>query len=87
MNRTPYKTKHKTRFTLREMFAMYIKTYKPVVKCKSVSDWKFERQLAKHSNAKPHRSAIGLSEQLTTSPIFSKVLIQMLNLINCLNIG
>ena len=68
MNRTPYKTKHKTRFTLREMFAMYIKFYKPVVKCKSVSDWKFERQLAKHSNAKPHRIAVGLIRAINNKP-------------------
>jgi hypothetical protein len=68
MHRTPYKTKHRTRFTLREMFAIYLKPYKPVIKCKSVADWKYERQFARHSASKPHRSAVGLIRAINNKP-------------------
>ena len=67
MKRTPHKTIHIKRATLVELFA------DPVVKpkrCKSVADWRYERELAKMARHKPNRLRVGLVRAMTGNPYF-----------------
>lgn len=68
MKRTPHKIIHIKRATLVQLMTEPI-LGKPT-RCKSIADWKYNRELTKMARTKPNRLRIGVVRARSNNPYF-----------------